>query len=267
MLSPEAVSRTWEVLENYKSHIIGLGAGRVLLGATMAVREASNGVDFLKRINRELGFETMVLTGEQEAELTAAGVLTALHPRPEKALIFDLGGRSTEFVFIESETIRAVASLELGAVALTESFLTSDPPTAGEIVLARQAVRAILEKELPEAFGQATAVSLVGTAGTTTTLAAMALELSEYRRELIDNFKLGRSKLEELFVKMTRLPTTDRSALAGLARERADIIVGGAAVVLEIMNFFNADPLIVSDAGLLEGLWLAAAGLRRIYDF
>ena len=254
------------MLENYQSRIIDLGVGRVLLGATMAVREAANGKDLLKRINRDLGFETMVLTGEQEAGLTAVGVLTALNPLPENAVIFDLGGRSTEFILSEAGRSKAVVSLKLGAVALTESFLASDPPGAREIDAARQAVVSVLETGLPEAFKTAGPISLVGTAGTTTTLAAMAQGMTEYQREMIDNYRLDRLKLEDLFEKMTGAPTAHRALLAGLARDRADIIVGGAVAVLEIMNFFNADPLIVSDAGLLEGLWLAAADLRRIYE-
>lgn len=263
-LLSEAVVRTWEVLKKYRDRLDAEGVGRVLLGATMAVREAADGEEFLERIRRELGFETVVLSGRQEAELTTAGVMTGLDPVPENALVFDLGGRSTEFAIAVRGETRETISLGLGAVALTEDFLTGDPPSIDEVESCRFEASLILKNGLSEIREQAGDATVVGTAGTTTTLAAMALELTSYEPELINNFRLSREKLEEIFRGMLALPAVERAKLPGLPPDRADIILGGAAAVLEIMDFFNATHIIVSDAGLLEGIWLASAGLRSI---
>ena len=261
---PQAAHRTWTLLENYRDRLSALGAGRILLGATMAVRQASDGRAFLDRVERELGFETMILTGLQEASLTAAGVLTALEPQPELTVIFDLGGRSTEFCMAIHGRSRTAESLELGAVALTEKHLASDPPSIRELEGCRLEIAAVLSSGLghfhEELLRTGPDHTLVGTAGTTTTLAAMAQEMASYQPELINNFRLERDTLTDLFNRMASAPVSVRASYPGLPRDRADIIVAGAAVVLEIMRFFDTNHIIVSDAGLLEGLWLTAAG-------
>ncbi|MBU2548331.1 MAG: Ppx/GppA family phosphatase [Proteobacteria bacterium] len=262
---PEALARTWRVLEAFRDETAARGAERVLLGATMAVREAADGPDLLARVERELNFKTVMLTGDQEAALTAAGVLTVLDPVPERAVIFDLGGRSTEFVLVEKGCRARVKSLSLGAVALTEAHLTGDPPGPGEIDSCRRAAALTLAQDLID-FKERVArpFSLVGTAGTTTTLAAMDQALAVYRPELIDNYRLSRDGLAGLFERLAGMSVLERSRMPGLPADRADVIAGGAAAVLEIMDFFNMNELIVSDAGLLEGLWLAAAGREEI---
>jgi len=260
---PAAARRTWKVLEQYRAEAEALGAGKVVVGATMAVRQAADGSDFLARISLELGFETLLLSGAQEADLTAAGVMTGLKPVPDSALIFDLGGRSTEFILTKKGNALETYSLEIGAVALTETYLLSDPPLDGEVKACRAGVDNILRCGFSEWDDKAWRPDeLVGTAGTTTTLAAMAQGLNVYRPELIDNYRLTREVLAGLFQRILALPTIERALIPGLPRDRADIIAAGAAGVLEIMDFFNTNSLIVSDAGLLEGIWLAAAGQR-----
>jgi len=262
---PSAVERTWKVLEDYRRSLAALGVKRVLVGATMAVRQSEDGGEFLSRIERELGFETIMLTGRQEAELTAAGVMTALDPIPEEALIFDLGGRSTEFILGSRGQVRKTLSLDLGAVVLTETYLASDPPAEAELVALQAEVSTVLTQALSEwREADQRPRELVGTAGTVTTLAAMAQGLKAYDPELINNFRLNRGILHGLFRKMIVLPRVKRAMLPGLPEDRADIIIAGAAVTMEVMNFFEANSLVVSDAGLLEGLWLAAAGRRSI---
>jgi exopolyphosphatase/guanosine-5'-triphosphate,3'-diphosphate pyrophosphatase len=261
---PQAADRTWQLLTSYRDRLSALGVGHVLLGATMAVRQASDGRAFLDRVAGELGFDTVILSGHQEAFLTAAGVLTALEPQPDVAVIFDLGGRSTEFCLAVQGRLQIAASLELGAVALTEQHLASDPPTLRELEACRLEIAAVLGRGLMEFQRElkrtGPARTLVGTAGTTTTLAAMAQEMVFYKPELIDNFRLERSTLTGLLDRMAAASVSTRALMPGLPRDRADIIVAGAVVVLETMHFFDVDNIIVSDAGLLEGLWLTAAG-------
>ena len=183
--------------------------------------------------------------------------------------MFDLGGRSTEFVLASGDQIMEAVSLEMGVVGLTELYLNYDPPGEDDIAACRRMVRDILERELAgwrrrEVW--ADPMDLIGTAGTTTTLAAMAQKMTVYNREYIDNYRLERSVLERMFVGMLSIRKAERSEMPGLPPARADIIVAGAAVVLEIMDYIGANQLVVSDAGLLEGIWLAAAGLRSFED-
>ena len=264
-LLPDAVRRTWKALEDFGKQLSSLGVERVLLGATMAVREAADGPDFMARIEKDLGFETLILSGSQEAALTAAGVMTGLDPVPDRAVIFDLGGRSTEFILTRKGLVEASESIDLGAVALFEAHLSSDPPTRVQVEACRSAAAGILSRGLSGfTAGAGRPLSLVGTAGTTTTLAAMAQRLTVYRPELIDNYRLSRVELGGLFEEMLSRTAAERALMPGLPRDRADIIAAGAAAVIEIMDLFEADKLIVSDAGLLEGIWLAAAGKRSI---
>ncbi len=261
---PEARERTWRVLESFRESAAALGAGRILVGATMAVRQAADGLEFMDTIRRDLGCETLILSGTQEAEVSTAGVLTALKPIPERAVVFDLGGRSTEFALTAKGRIEGSVSLPLGALALSEAHLRTDPPAEAETAACREAAKAILVNGLSPLAEKAYGAVLVGTAGTTTTLAAMAQGLKEYRPELIDNFRLDRAALSNLFERMGSLPAAERARLDGLPSDRADVILGGAAAVLEIMDFLKTERLIVSDAGLLEGIWLLASGLRSL---
>jgi exopolyphosphatase/guanosine-5'-triphosphate,3'-diphosphate pyrophosphatase len=259
-LAPEAVRRTWAVLENYRRAVEKHGVVRTLLGATMAVRQAADGRELLGRVQRELGFDARLLSGHDEARLTAAGVMVGLAPRPRRAVIFDLGGRSTEFVLWNHGHMAADQSLDLGAVGLTEVYLPSDPPSPAEVEAAKEAIGRALA-DLPEDFRH-TGGDLVGTAGTTTTLAAMLLELEEYRPEAVQNMVIERRALERLMEKILAAPTERRAQMPGLPADRADIIPAGALIVKTILDDQRADSFIVSDTGLLEGLWLAAA--RRL---
>ncbi|MFH1139523.1 MAG: Ppx/GppA phosphatase family protein [Pseudomonadota bacterium] len=267
LLDAAAADRTLEVLRRFKLEISAFGVNRVLVGATMAVRQAGDGQGFMARVRRELGFEAVVLTGRQEAELTAAGVMTSLRPVPRELVIFDLGGRSTEFVLYRAGRIESAFSLGLGAVSLTEGFLASDPPSPREMRACRQAIGSIFKHGLDRVKRKLNGPALVaGTAGTVTTLAAMAQGLAVYQRELVDNFRLTRAAAEFLFDALAALPVDRRRDLPGLPADRADIMVAGTAVVLEVMDFFRLNEIKVSDSGLLEGLWLVAAGLRSIKD-
>ena len=265
-LLPRAITRTFDVLQSYRETAYARGAISILAGATGAVRDASDGREFAARVKRDLGIETRLLSGREEANLTAAGVLTALSPIPGRGLIFDLGGRSLEFMETEKTEIRQCVSLDLGAVALTEAFFSSDPPFLNEIQALRSDVRRILNLGLKSFSRMSEDRPVIGTAGTMTTLAAMALKLIVYDPEVINNFPLKRDILEGLFQHMAGMSTVERAGLPGLPNKRADIILAGTLVVQEIMNFFNINQIITSDAGLLEGLWLAAAKKGGSHD-
>lgn len=254
--APAALARAWEALGDFDSRIRAAGAARVLAGATMAARLAADGPEFLAAIRDRYGWEALILSGEEEARLTATGVLSGLSPRPERSLIFDIGGRSTEFVSAAGRDLIRSRSLSLGVVALTEEFL-SDPVAPGQLEQVAEASRRVLRaadfSDLDDNF------SLVGTAGTVTTVAALLLNLKEYDPDLVNNARLGRAAIAELLTALAGRTVAERVADYGLHPRRADAIVAGLVLVLEIMDFFGRKDLVVSDNGLLEGVWLKAA--------
>ncbi|UQZ89344.1 exopolyphosphatase [Deltaproteobacteria bacterium Smac51] len=256
--APAALTRAWAALEDFHLKIEEAGAVRVLAGATMAARLAADGPDFMDGIKSRFGWETEILPGEEEARLTATGVLTGLEPMPEEALIFDIGGRSTEFISAARGRIRKSRSLAIGVVRLTEAFL-NDPIRSGELEAVAAEVRRVLGgadfSDVPAA------PVLVGTAGTVTTVAALLLKLKEYQPELVNNARLERSAIEALLHGLASETIAARVEKYGLHPRRADAIVAGLVLVLEIMDFFGQPWLLVSDNGLLEGIWLKAAGL------
>jgi exopolyphosphatase/guanosine-5'-triphosphate,3'-diphosphate pyrophosphatase len=128
----------------------------------------------------------------------------------------------------------------------------------------RAKIRKVLGLELKPFSQKPEDRPLIGTAGTVTTLAAMVLELAVYEPDAVNNFRMERKALEGLFHKMAGMRTAERAELPGLSEKRADVILAGTLVVLEIMNFLKINQIIASDAGLLEGLWLAAAQKRRV---
>jgi exopolyphosphatase/guanosine-5'-triphosphate,3'-diphosphate pyrophosphatase len=257
-LKPEPKNRAWTVLEGFQHIIEDQAPGRVLAGATMAFREAQDGADFLAQIHHKFGWETILLSGVNEARLTAQGVLMGLDPIPKAGLIFDIGGRSTEFIQTAQRDIVETKSLQMGVVGLTESFISTDPPTATELDNIAQHVRSLLDNchwPIDSSF------SLVGTAGTVTTVAAMLMKMADYDSDKVNNQCFRRKEIGELLKTLAGEPITARLTHLGLHPRRADVIVAGLVLVTVVMDYFKKDSLIVSDNSLLEGLWLAAANL------
>lgn len=277
-LDPQAVRKSIKVISCYTESALNNGADYILAGATSAVREAKNGSEFIKRLNLELGnkgLKAVILSEKQEAELSAHGTMSALKkPLPERALIFDLGGRSIEMVLINRGKILESISLNLGAVGLTEMFFNSDIPLQKEISDIKEHITNILNTEAGRLIKNAGTFNnkktgepqtvLAGSAGTVTTLAAMVQKMETYNPEKIQNFIINYKQIEALSRQLMGLTALKRAELPGLPRDRADIIIAGTIIVLEIMTHFGSDKLIASDAGLLEGLLLAASGRRKI---
>ena len=259
---PQALERAWRVLEDFRAAAKALGVASILVGATGAVREAADGEALLARIELDLGLRTRLLSGVEEAALAAAGVLAILKPPGGAFLLFDLGGRSTEFALVAQGEVRRAVSLELGAVALTERFFRQDPPSAEAVRTLRAEVARVLAAGLPAGFAMGKTGPLIGTAGTATTCAAVLQGLEPYDPERINGFAITREALQALFDRLVRLPMSERARIPGLPPDRADILPAGAGVILEILEYFKETCLLVSDAGLLEGLWLVAAGVR-----
>jgi exopolyphosphatase/guanosine-5'-triphosphate,3'-diphosphate pyrophosphatase len=245
-LLPLPIARVRNCLADYRRELESLGAERALVVATSAVRDAENGEAFLGEIEWSYGFTTRLLSGEEEADLTLRGV----GELDGETVVIDIGGGSTELI----EGGERV-STELGSVRLTERFLESDPPTAGEVEELARAVRSVLEEhDLSPKRG-------IGVAGTVTSLAALDLELVEYDPDRVHRHRLGQDAVRAQLERLAALPLAERREVPGLEPERAPVIVAGAAILLEVMRHLGLPEIEVSERDLLDGAALEAAAL------
>ena len=268
VLAPEAQERSLTALESFSRVIRRFSADQVAVVGTSALRNASNAREFITAVRQRAGLDVRIIPGAEEARLTLRGVHGALSKgKPGEAdplasaLVIDIGGGSTEIIRTVQGNIETMTSLPLGAVYLTERYLISDPPLGHEVDGLRTAVRGELDVWEREAFGgsivdRTAAITVAGTAGTITTLAAMDQALAAYDPAKINGYTLARSVLDRM-VNMLSVSTLDaRRRIAGLEPGREDIILAGAVVAQEIMERCGARQLLVSDWGLREGIVL-----------
>jgi exopolyphosphatase/guanosine-5'-triphosphate,3'-diphosphate pyrophosphatase len=256
ILQPSAMDRSMAALKEFVE-LMGLnGVSDYSAGATAVVREASNGGHFLDQIQRQTGLSVRLLSGSEEARLSVLGVASVISNKESSMVIFDIGGGSTELVWKGEGDNSSVesSSLPLGVVHLTETFLQVDPPGHEPCLRLRRHVASVLA-ELPF-FKDFHDNLWVGTAGTVTTLASMWHELVEYDPEIINGTVLQRTWLADLCARLASMKLSERRKLSGLELGREDIILAGGLVTLEIMDTFGFSRFTVSDAGLLEGLFL-----------
>lgn len=251
-LRPDAIARNLEVLREYRSALDELGVTRVRATATSAARDAVNRDDFFRPAAEVLGFEPEVIPGDEEARLSFLGA-TAELSEPAPYLVVDIGGGSTEFI-VGTREPEGLISVDTGSVRLTEQYVTSDPPEPEELSAAQSVVRDHLtevEREIP---GVHEAATLVGLAGTITTVAAVELGLAEYDREKIHHFRLTKPAAEDVFRTLATETIEERRHNPGLDPGRADVIVAGALELVTIMRAFGFDEIVVSESDILDGL-------------
>jgi Exopolyphosphatase len=252
-LRPDAIERTVSVLREYGEIIERLGATRVRATATSASRDARNRDEFFDPAAEALrGVRPELLSGEEEAALSFLGATAGLL-EPSPYLVVDVGGGSTEFV-VGTDKPEGLISVDVGCVRLTEQFLHGDPPEPEELSNAVSAVRDYLAdvgREVPGVVGAAT---LVGLAGTVTTLAAVELGLTHYDPAAVHHFRLGRQAAEDVFRTLATEPIAQRRHNPGLDPGRVDVIVGGAVIVVSILRHFGFAEMLVSETDILDGL-------------
>jgi exopolyphosphatase / guanosine-5'-triphosphate,3'-diphosphate pyrophosphatase len=251
-LHPDAVERTLGVLRKYRDVMDSTGVEGVRATATSAARDAANREELLGPAAEILGRPVELLSGDEEGRLTFLGATTGLDA-PAPHLVVDIGGGSTEFT-VGTGTPEGTLSVDVGCVRLTEAWLHSDPPAPEELSQALSVVQAYLDdvdRDLPAA-GQAQ--TLIGTAGTVTTVAAVEIGLAEYDPEVLHHFRLTREAAEDVFRTLATEAAADRRHNPGLEAGRVDVIVGGAAVLVAVMRHWSFEEMIVSEADILDGL-------------
>ncbi|WP_125774681.1 Ppx/GppA phosphatase family protein [Antribacter gilvus] len=266
-LAPEALERTLTTTREYAQAIERLGAERVRFVATSATRDARNREAFFSGVHQILGVEPEVISGDEEAQLSfrgATGVVGAAHPGP--FLVVDLGGGSTELV-LGTASVDAGYSMDVGSVRLTERHLRSDPPTAAEIEAAQADVRAALD-DAARVVPLGKAVTLVGLAGSITSVTAHALGLARYERERIDGSVLPVHAVLAACDALLAAPREERAALGFMHPGRVDVIGAGALVWAEVVRRVVADveasggsltEVVTSEHDILDGIALSIA--------
>ena len=251
-LAPEAIARTTAVLREYRDALSEHGVTQVRATATSAARDATNRDEFFTAAHDALGVMPELLSGDEEAALSFLGA-TADLDAPAPYLVVDIGGGSTEFV-LGTDAPVGLVSLDMGCVRITEQFIHSDPPAPEELSNAVAVVRDLVA-EVPRMIpGALDAVTLVGLAGTVTTVAAVEQGLPEYDPEKIHHFRLTREAAEEVFRTLATESAEQRKHNPGLEPGRVDVIVGGAAVLVGIFRVLGFDDMLVSEADILDGL-------------
>ncbi len=251
-LAPEAIARTTEVLREYRGVLDDLGVTEVRATATSAARDASNRDEFFSAAHDALGVTPELLPGEEEAALSFLGA-TADLDAPAPYLVVDIGGGSTEFV-LGTDAPTGLVSLDMGCVRITEQYLESDPPAPEELSNAVAAVRDLVA-EVPRVIpGAAEAATLVGLAGTVTTVAAIEIGIPEYDPAQIHHFVLTHAAAEDVFRTLATETAAQRAHNPGLEAGRVDVIVGGTAVLVGIFRVLGFKEMLVSEADILDGL-------------
>ena len=263
-LQAEPMRRTVRVLRQYRELAEAQGAAAILAVGTSALREARNRAAFLAAARDEAGLEVTVIAGEDEARLSLLGVRAGLAGAPARLALMDIGGGSTELLLADGETVLAAVSTGLGVVKLTESCLHSDPPVPAEMESVRRMAAERLDRvRTVELRGVLPEDTLVGTAGTVTSLAAVDLALAPYDPTRVTGHRLTRARIAQVLHRLASVPLADRRRVPGLEPARADIIVAGGVICLAAMDALGFSALTVSDGGLREGLLLDLLRRRR----
>ncbi|MFD9116039.1 exopolyphosphatase [Streptomyces bottropensis] len=264
-LAPEALERTFGACREYAAVIKELGAERVRFVATSASRDAENRDEFVRGVFDILGVEPEVISGDREAEFSFTGATKELTGRTDLArpyLVVDIGGGSTEFV-VGDGRVRGARSVDIGCVRLTERHLVRDgavvdPPGPEEIAAIRADIEAALdlaERDVP----LREAHTLVGLAGSVTTISAIAQDLPAYDSVAIHHSRVSHDRVREITEWLLRSTHAERAAVPSMHSGRVDVIAAGALVLLSIMERIGAPEVVVSEHDILDGIaWSVA---------
>jgi exopolyphosphatase/guanosine-5'-triphosphate,3'-diphosphate pyrophosphatase len=260
-LEAAAIERTAAVLETYARRARALGADRLRVGATSAVRDAVNRDVFGAVVRERTGTEMELIDGEREAGLSFLGAASACDPSQGPFLLQDIGGGSTEFVFgHRAGRVEQAISTQMGSVRLTERIIRHDPPSAEELQeLERQAQAVLDEAAATIAWDQAR--TFVAVAGTATTLQAIALGLQRYDPDAIHGSRLSLADAERVLADLAAMTGPERGAIGVMAPGRGDVIVAGAVILVATMRRTGFDDVVVSEFDILDGLALELLGI------
>jgi exopolyphosphatase/guanosine-5'-triphosphate,3'-diphosphate pyrophosphatase len=252
-LAADAIERTRIALKGYADEIARLSAERVRMVATSATRDAANAAEFHDMVTATLGIEPEVISGDEEARLSFLGAVRGLPADlPGPYLVVDIGGGSTEFVR-GTAAVDAAISVDLGCVRMTERHLHADPPTPEQIAAAEADITAGVDRALAAVDGRA-AGTLVGLAGSVTTVAGIALDLPAYDPVRIHHARIGYPDVAKVTADLLAATRAERLAIPVMHPGRADVIGAGALILRVIMQRGAFDAVVASEHDILDGI-------------
>ena len=252
-LSEEGIGRVLDAVNEFKSLISENGVQRIRAVATSAARDAVNRADLFEPVSAALNHELELLSGEEEARYGFLGATAGLPSTDGPFLVIDIGGGSTEFSY-GTHTAEIHRSVDMGSVRFMEQFFVNDPPKPEELSGAIQVARLHLDDIDRDHAIMGTAKSVVGVAGTITTIAAVEIGLEPYDPQIIDGFVLTRRAAEDVFRTLATESLEMRKYNPGLEAGRADVIVAGCCILVAVMRHWELEECLVRESDLLDGL-------------
>lgn len=249
-LRPDSMQRVVRVLREYQRIMAQYTLDTVKVFGTSAVRDAANEVEFRTLIRQHTGLELEILSGDEEARWTYRGAVSGV-PYIDSATVVDIGGGSTEITSGTRQQIVRRVSLDIGSVRLTERFFRHDPPLESELDDATALVRRELENT--RAF-DAAGSTLVGVAGTATSLAVLAQGQREFSLQAVTNFRLTSEIVEQLYAMLRHMPSSRIATLSAVMEGRSDVITSGTLILRELMSLHGFNEMIVSERGVRYGI-------------
>ncbi len=254
LLKEEGIEGGIKTLKGFSRTISRYNVSGVSVIGTSALREAENKDIFIKRAKEEAGIDIEIVSEEEEAKLTAMGMTMDI-PVPESSLLIDIGGGSTEFIFMNNGNIRKIKSLKLGVVYLTEKYLKNDPPATEELMIMNEYITKMLDSAMEFKNLITGDTIFIGTAGTITTLSAMLQGLDKHDHKKIHMSTISLDAVKKVYEEVSRISIKERAEIYPvLLDRRMDIIVSGVLILKTIMMGLGFDELMVSDYGLREGI-------------
>ena len=253
-INPQGEKRSRDVLERYLKRCDELRVDKITAVGTSALRDAANSSEVRARFKQELSLEIRVISGSEEASYSFLAAQKGLSLAGRELLVIDIGGGSTEFIRGNDRGVSEALSLDLGSVRLTERFLHSDPVDAAEVAelvaVMDEAILPLADKWLQEK----SRVTIVGIAGTFTTLAAVEKQLTRYSHSEVHGSVLTLEEIRRQVRLFQEKTLAERKMIAGLEPKRADVIFAGALLIERIMTSLGARQVLVSDQGVRYGL-------------
>ena len=253
-ISPEGEERSLKVLQRYLERCKCLNVEEIIAVGTSALRDARNSAEVRARFKKQLGLDVRVISGDEEAEYSFLAVQQGLPLNRRELLVVDVGGGSTELIRGNAAGVVEAISINVGSVRLTEQFFHSDPVQTEEC----EKMVVAIEKELTRLPNQwlkdSSILTLVGIAGTFTTLSAVEKKLVCYTHGEVHGSRLTLIEVRRQVALFQGKTIAERRAIAGLEPKRADVILAGACLIERIMTLFHSERVIVSDQGVRYGL-------------
>ncbi len=269
IISKEGIRRNIQAFYQFIEKAKEYGADEILAIATSALRDAKNKEEFIEKAYEKTGINIKIISGEEEAILGYKGVIMGIgdpnleknqdipaNVSPPTTIVIDIGGGSTELIIGKGSRLKKTISMDIGAVRMTERFISTDPISKAEQEEMERAIYKILKGKIPD-FHVYHSV-LLGIGGTITSLAALDQELDPYDPEKIHNYKLTIENIKNLKEKLVTLRVDQIKELRGIEAKRADIIVGGITILSIIMKELKLNEITVSEYDNLEGLLFTA---------